>query len=57
MLLFGLTACDKVKFWEDKHSAEAAMHTYTCPMHPEVNSDKPGKSPKCGKYMVLKDYP
>jgi Cu(I)/Ag(I) efflux system membrane fusion protein len=34
MLLFGLTACDKVKFWEDKHSAEAAMHTYTCPMHP-----------------------
>jgi Cu(I)/Ag(I) efflux system membrane fusion protein len=35
MLLFGLTACDKVKFWEDKHSAEAAMHTYTCPMHPE----------------------
>lgn len=40
MLLFALTACDKVKFWEDKHSAEAAMHTYTCPMHPEVISDK-----------------
>jgi hypothetical protein len=21
---------------------------YTCPMHPEVRSDKPGKCPKCG---------
>jgi Cu+-exporting ATPase len=21
---------------------------YTCPMHPEVTSDKPGKCPKCG---------
>ena len=57
MLLFALTACDKVKFWEDKHSAEAAMHTYTCPMHPEVISDKPGKCPKCGMDLVLKDAP
>lgn len=21
---------------------------YTCPIHPEVKSDKPGKCPKCG---------
>ena len=21
---------------------------YTCPMHPEVKSDQPGKCPKCG---------
>jgi len=27
--------------------------TYTCPMHAEVNSDKPGKCPKCG--MELKE--
>jgi len=26
---------------------------YTCPMHPEVRSDKPGKCPKCG--MDLKE--
>lgn len=27
---------------------------YTCPMHPEVKSDKPGKCPKCGMDLVLK---
>ena len=25
---------------------------YTCPMHPEVKSDKPGKCPKCGMDLV-----
>ena len=28
--------------------------TYTCPMHPEVTSDKPGKCPKCGMDLVVK---
>jgi len=32
---------------------EMAM-TYTCPMHPEVTSDKPGKCPKCGMDLVEK---
>ena len=26
---------------------------YTCPMHPEVVSDAPGKCPKCGMFLVL----
>jgi hypothetical protein len=30
-----------------------AMKTFTCPMHPDVTSDKPGKCPKCG--MDLKE--
>ncbi|AZA83776.1 copper oxidase [Chryseobacterium lactis] len=29
--------------------------TYTCPMHPEVISDKPGKCPKCGMDLVEKE--
>lgn len=28
---------------------------YTCPMHPEVRSNKPGKCPKCG--MDLQPVP
>jgi hypothetical protein len=32
---------------------EMAM-TYTCTMHPDVTSDKPGKCPKCGMDLVVK---
>ena len=28
---------------------------YTCPMHPEVVSDAPGKCPKCGMFLVKAD--
>jgi heavy metal-binding protein len=28
--------------------------TYTCPMHPKVVSDNPGKCPKCGMTLVKK---
>jgi hypothetical protein len=28
---------------------------YTCSMHPEVQSDKPGKCPKCGMDLVVKE--
>ncbi len=30
------------------------MKTYTCPMHLEVKSDKPGKCPKCGMELIEK---
>lgn len=33
---------------------EETKEVYTCPMHPEVNSDKPGKCPTCGMDLVLK---
>jgi hypothetical protein len=29
---------------------------YTCPMHPEVQSDRPGRCPKCGMDLVLKPH-
>lgn len=28
---------------------------YTCPMHSDVHSDKPGKCPKCGMTLVKKE--
>jgi Heavy metal binding domain len=29
--------------------------TYTCPMHPEVESSEPGRCPKCGMDLQPKD--
>ena len=31
---------------------ELASFYYTCPMHPEIHSDKPGKCPICGMDLV-----
>lgn len=36
------------------HKGENDNRIYTCPMHPEVKSNKPGKCPKCGMDLVLK---
>lgn len=35
-------------------AAKSVAKTYTCPMHHEVTSDKPGKCPKCGMDLVEK---
>jgi hypothetical protein len=32
----------------------AAKKEYTCPMHPDVVKNKPGKCPKCGMTLVEK---
>lgn len=32
----------------------AGSTVYTCPMHPEITSSKPGKCPKCGMELVKK---
>jgi len=38
-----------------KGKTDTTMKTvYTCPMHPDVTSDKPGKCPKCGMTLVAK---
>ncbi len=35
------------------NEASAQAGAYTCPMHPEVRSDKPGACPKCGMALEL----
>ena len=35
-----------------KHTATAKV-SYSCPMHPEVTSTKPGKCPKCNSDLTL----
>jgi hypothetical protein len=56
---FGLNASSKLpdsisktKMVQKKNLPAKAV--YTCPMHPEVTLDKPGKCPKCGMNLVKK---
>lgn len=37
-----------------KKTATVQTVKYTCPMHPEVIKDMPGKCPKCGMKLVKK---
>lgn len=37
------------------NAEHAGAHTYSCPMHPEVVSDKPGQCPKCGMNLEHTD--
>ncbi len=39
---------------KDKKIDKNKAVTYTCSMHPEVTSDKPGKCPKCGMELIKK---
>ena len=39
---------------KSESSSPAQKVIYTCPMHPEVKSDKPGNCPKCGMKLVKK---
>lgn len=51
--VIGLAAC-KSKPGPDKetHAGHKAGELYTCPMHPQVIKDQPGKCPICGMDLV-----
>ncbi len=55
-LTFTFAACNssEKKSSATENSTTTAKVTYTCPMDPEVTSDKPGKCPKCGMDLVEK---
>lgn len=40
--------------WVVRDEGKGAVSLYTCSMHPEVISDKPGTCPKCGMNLVPK---
>ncbi|MDB5013752.1 MAG: hypothetical protein JWQ25_1954 [Daejeonella sp.] len=55
-----ISACNQTPKPTEAVSTDSASHslavaTYTCKMHPEVSSDKPGKCPKCGMDLVKKE--
>lgn len=55
-LTVGLTAgCNKPAGTTAAGAVPAATAAvYTCPMHPEVQSNKPGECPKCHMTLVKK---
>ena len=49
------TFAQSAKDTQTQSKTDTTMKTvYTCPMHPEVISDKPGKCPKCGMTLIAK---
>lgn len=51
LLISTITINAQEKAGKKDHSHNAVY--YTCPMHPDVKSDKAGKCPKCGMDLTL----
>ena len=48
--ILALAGCKRA----EESKADTAKKQYTCPMHPEVVSDHPGKCPKCNMELTEK---
>lgn len=58
ILLMAITAsfgsfAQKAKANSDANKEGAFVSAYSCPMHPEIISNKPGKCSKCGRDLTL----
>ncbi len=43
----------KAQDGKHKHMKTVMAKKYACPMHPEINSNKPGQCSKCGMDLIL----
>ncbi len=63
IIIFALAGMSLITFNSCKDNGKAGNTVkahqkkgkYTCTMHPEVSSDKPGVCPKCGMELVERD--
>ena len=56
LLTLGFSACNNsVQKTATEEATVAKAEVYTCPMHPEVQSDKPGDCPECGMALIKKE--
>ena len=55
LLVIAVISCNNDKDTHAQHKAETVQDIYTCPMHPEIIRDKPGKCPICGMDLVKKE--
>jgi Cu(I)/Ag(I) efflux system membrane fusion protein len=53
ILSVSVVAQDTTKHKMNMAKQPSEKMKYSCPMHPEVSSDKPGKCSKCGMDLVL----
>ncbi|NCI46701.1 multicopper oxidase domain-containing protein [Sediminibacterium soli] len=53
LLCFGQLAFAQHEGHDQSAQKNKQSEIYTCPMHPEVNSSKPGNCPKCGMKLVV----
>lgn len=54
MLAIAMVSCKNETSKHPQHQASNSAEVYTCPMHPEIISDKPGNCPICKMSLVKK---
>ncbi|RAJ28120.1 multicopper oxidase domain-containing protein [Pedobacter cryoconitis] len=55
LILYSVASAQDMKGMKmpNNGSAKQVQTIYTCPMHPEIQSSKPGNCPKCGMKLVV----